>query len=84
MCTGFGQPGLWLPDTQRYLVSPSGAGWAELNPNITTVGVRMTGRGPFLSPTPTSSKEGQSKDKAGSMAGILEIKVITMIVNLLT
>lgn len=29
MCTGSGQPGLWLPDTERYLVSPAGSGWAS-------------------------------------------------------
>lgn len=58
MCTGFGQPGLWLPDTQRYLISPTGSRWAELSPHMTTVGVGMTAGGPFLSPTSTSSRGG--------------------------
>lgn len=30
MCTGFGLPGLWLSDTERYSVSLAGSGWASL------------------------------------------------------
>lgn len=30
MCTGFSQPGLWLPDTKRYLVSPARSSWDSL------------------------------------------------------
>lgn len=63
VCTGFGQSGSWLPDTQRYLVSPAGSGWASLwRPSWAHTQpqwVGMTQVGHFLSPSLTSSRGGK-------------------------
>ena len=74
MCTGFGHPGLWLPDTERYYsVSQLGVGgWAMLSTHNCSGG----GEDPSCPQCTVCQEKGQPMGEAGSRMRVLEIKIM--------